>query len=334
MINELLTNYDNFDPKQMDYENILSNKIYYNIYNNKINQPLQKFWFSISNLKYTNQYNDYKILRFFINDKIDKSKKLINFIKNISIEFQKHLNKEFENILIDYPWKEYTNYPTAFSFFTNNKTLFFDEFKNNLEINKLNINDTYAIIFEITNLKIIKSNLDTFTLKINLSLLLIQSEKQKDFKSFNFNDIQLKSNSNNNILPLPFLKDIQKTNILKENNINNNSKNNNEIINKDVAKIDLNPNQLIEIKNSLKKVCIDTKTCNSDDNNSEIKEIYINQKNKLKKITVLEKSLLNNINLKNKKNKKIKKIKKTKKNILNNLDIELEMELEQKINNY
>ena len=70
MVDNNLTNYDiKFIKEQVDFEQITKSKLYYNIYNNKISEPLHKFWFSVSGIKYCNNYNNYKTIRFLMNNK-------------------------------------------------------------------------------------------------------------------------------------------------------------------------------------------------------------------------------------------------------------------------
>jgi len=78
MIDNMLTNYKNkFIVSQLDHEYISKSKLYYNIYNNKISEPLQKFWFSVQNIKYSNNYSEYKTIRFLMNNKNENISKLI-----------------------------------------------------------------------------------------------------------------------------------------------------------------------------------------------------------------------------------------------------------------
>ena len=143
MVDNILTNYDiKFNKEQLDFEQISKSKFSYRIYNNKISEPLQKFWFSVGNIKYCNNYGDYKTIRFLMNNKDKKINNLINFIKNIGDNLNKIFDTTFPNITIDFPWKESEQFPYIFSFFTNSNTIFLDSKSNNIEYDKLSSIDT------------------------------------------------------------------------------------------------------------------------------------------------------------------------------------------------
>ena len=335
MIDHILTNYDNkFVSDQLDHETIHKSKLYIKIYNNKVSEPLQKFWFSVSNLKYYNNYSNYKTIRFLLNNKNQKSLNLINFIKDIGNNVFKKINNIFQNVTIDYPWKEHEQYPIIFSFFTNNSTLLCDSNNNNISFESLSSDNTYSIIFEISNIRILPINLDkieSYAIKINLTLLLIKTDEKKDLNNNlqnNFtnvtNNYQNSKNCSDNY-KLPFLGDIQ-SNILSLKKENSNNKN---LSNSNTNLFCINQEQLVNVKKTLKKVNtnIDTNNkiedinniINNIDNssNNSIKPIYIEQKKILKKVKTEEKSLLTH--LKKKKNKKLSIIK---------LEEELEKELQ------
>ena len=84
MIEKYITNINNFNINIIDHEKFNINKDIYNLYNNTIEDPLHKFWFIIDSAKYINNYYDYNILKFVINDKNIKIKKTLDFIKNVS----------------------------------------------------------------------------------------------------------------------------------------------------------------------------------------------------------------------------------------------------------
>ena len=319
MSDNILTNYNKFDEKQVDYEYINKEKLYYNIYNNKINQPLQKFWFKCDKVKFSNQYNDYKTIKMLINNKNNESIKLITFIKNLSEFIRQKLSSVFENITLDLPWKEYDNYPYLFNFYTNKNTIFVDENKNIIEYSQLDFNDSYTVLFEIQNLRIIKINLDysgkesTYNIKINLAILMIQKENKKDLKNFLLdvisNDSKLVQDKEeikiNHIIPkkqLPFLTDISSTILKKNNDIVRDVERSNSV------KLVIDNNQLLNAMKSLKKVNFNKKVEVSDDEQTEIKDIYINQKNSLKKVSTKEKSLINHIKKKKKSKNKRKEL--------------------------
>ena len=58
MIENFITNINNYNKTQLDYENISETKSYYSIYNNQITQPFHNFWFVLSNCKFKNEYNN------------------------------------------------------------------------------------------------------------------------------------------------------------------------------------------------------------------------------------------------------------------------------------
>ena len=233
MIENVLTNYNiKFKNSQLDYEKISKTKLYYKIYNNKISEPLHKFWFSIPNIKYSNNYSDFNTIRFYMNNKNENIFNLINFIKDIGNSLIEKFSSSFENISIDYPWKEYEQYPYIFSFFTNNTTLFVDFEGNELNYDTLNYDSTYSIIFEISTIRVMPIKMDTLesnTIKINLILILIKQDEKKDLKKYlfssflnnnfnteydeqhkiNLNKINISNTTLNSTLQkLPFLNDI------------------------------------------------------------------------------------------------------------------------------
>jgi len=357
MVESVLTNYNKkFIKEQLDYENISKSKFSYKIYNNKISEPLHKFWFSIPNVKYYNNYSEYLTIRFLMNNKNEKTSLLITYIKDLCNYLLQIFEKEFPNIDINYPWKESEQFPYIFSMFTNNNTLILDSNSNIIDYTKLLYSDTCSIIFEISNIKIIvndinENQLQTYSLKINLSIILIKLNEKIDLKKYNFlNDEVITDipNSNNiNLNPkssFPFLKDIlgfEKKNDLSvnknmpTNNSNQNSNSSNLLV--------INQEQLLKIKNTLKKVNennIDN-NLNIFDSNNKIKHTYLDQKNKLNKVFTDEKSLLTHLkieeenkndnkvqdnykkdkkDIKDKKDKKDKKNKKDKKDKKDNKD--------------
>jgi hypothetical protein len=326
MIDDILTNYKTkFINSQLDNEYISKSKLYYNIYNNKISQPLQKFWFSVPNIKYSNNYSDFKTIRFLMNNKNDNISKLINYIKDISNYMIEKLSPIFENITIDYPWKESIQYPYIFTFFTNKDTIFIDSSGNEIDYNLLNQNDsTYSIIFEISSIRIIPIKLDTnesHTIKINLVLNLIKQDEKKDLKKYIFTNYttntdytdnecresNINLNLNNgikyNTRTLPFLNDISSVFSLNktDKNLTNNVKNQSH--NQTSSKLIINTDAILKAINGLKKVEIKKE---QDDNDLQINTEYTEKKNSLKKVKTKEKSLLNNLQKKKKKKKKEK----------------------------
>ena len=85
MVDNVLTNYDiKFIKEQLDFEQITKSKLSYKIYNNKISEPLHKFWFSVPNIKFCNNYNNYKSIRFLMNNKNLKIKPVKNNVISIT----------------------------------------------------------------------------------------------------------------------------------------------------------------------------------------------------------------------------------------------------------
>lgn len=373
MVDNVLTNYDiKFVKEQVDFEQIIKSKLSYKIYNNKISEPLHKFWFSVSNIKFCNNYNNYKSIRFLMNNKNHKIINLINYFKDIGDYLIKIFEPTFPNISIDYPWKESEQFPYIFNFFTNNNTLFTDSNSNIVDFSKLSSLETYSIIFEISNVKIlpiILDNIESFSLKINLSLILIKLDEKKDIRNYiftnknisdsnlNYQNINSQSESKSRLLALnnslPFLTDIssgiKKLNsesitdetIEKKNNIMSNGTSSNLLI--------IDKEQLLKIKNTLKKVNretnIEKNDDDSDDNASRVEATYIDKKNSLRSVKTKEKSLLNHLKPEKKKKKKKKNIEQSKieqskiesleikvsKNKNIDLENELEMELEREL---
>lgn len=344
MIDNVLTNYKTkFVISQLDHEYISKSKFYYNIYNNKISEPLQKFWFSVPNIKYSNNYSEYKTIRFLMNNKNENISKLINYIKDISNLMLEKLSPVFEDISVDYPWKESIQYPHIFTFFTNNDTLFIDTSGNEIDYNLLNQNDTtYSIIFEISSIRVIPIKLDTkesHTMKLNLVLILIKQDEKKDLKKYlfthcanNYNEYQDSNTNLNSTKPfnssvraLPFLNDISGGLSLNKTNINTNTTSINEknqSINQSFnqsfnqsSKLIIDTDSILKAISGLKKVEI-KKELNeninlNEDNESQINAEYMEKKNSLKKVKTKEKSLLKNLQKKEKKKKKKKKEKNT-----------------------
>lgn len=324
----MLTNYKTkFIASQLDHEYISKSKLYYNIYNNKISEPLQKFWFSVPNIKYSNNYSEYKTIRFLMNNKNENISKLINYIKDIGALMVEKLSIVFEDITVDYPWKESTQYPYIFTFFTNNDTLFIDTSGNEINYDLLNYNDsTYSIIFEISSIRVMPIKLDTkesHTIKINLVLILIKQDEKKDLKKYlftqytnNYNEYQdfnsspnLTKTFNSSSRTLPFLNDISGEFSLNKTGTNANSLLTNEK-NQTSSKLIIDANSILKAISSLKKVEVkkeqDENINLNNDNDSQINIEYMEKKNSLKKVKTKEKSLLKNLQ-KNEKKKKKKK---------------------------
>jgi len=362
MIENVLTNYNiKFTKSQLDHDlKISKSKLYYNIYNNKISEPLHKFWFSVPNIKYSNNYSDFKTIRFLMNNKNENISKLINYIKDIGDYMVEKLSPIFSNVSIDYPWKESTQYPYIFTFFTNTNTVFIDSSGNELKYESINYNDlTYSIIFEISSIRIIPIILDkteTYTMKLNLVLILIKEDEKKDLKKFSFTNLINSTNSTNstnsinttnnynesintnsnipfnkvsNQMRLPFINDITGGFTLNKIDRKNTSEINQSQAQTSTTKLMINTEEILKAINGLKKVEIKKELSDdlynkNEDNNSQINMEYIEKKNSLKKVKTKEKSLLKNLQ------KKKKKKKKETENIID-IDNELEKEFEKVI---
>jgi hypothetical protein len=355
MIENILTNYNiKFKTTQLDHDTITKSKFYYKIYNNKISEPLHKFWFSVPNIKYSNNYSDYNAIRFLMNNKNETIQNLINYIKDMGTYLVEKFNPYYENLSIDFPWKEYEQYPYIFTFFTNNSTLFVDYDGNELDYNTLNMDLTYSIIFEISTIRVVPIKLDdkeSNIIKINLVLVLIKQDEKKDLKKYLFAPL-LKSNlsnvsnisnnmnslSNSEQKKLPFLSDISNDFTFNKKDIKiEHTQNQNQHQHQNQHQISsnggliINSEQILKALNGLKKVNKDKEIIEeneklNDDNVSQVKSEYIEKKNNLKKVKTKEKSLLKNLKKKSEKEKE-----KEKKERKLQLELELEQELEQEL---
>jgi hypothetical protein len=212
--------------------------------------------------------------------------------------------KKFPNISIDFPWKEIEQYPLVFSFFTNQSTIMLDSNSNDINFNDLSNLDTYSVIFEISSIKILSiildDNTNSYTIKINLSLLLLKINEKKNLKEYVFNSIKKENNLteiNNSykqpIKILPFLNDIPMGSILKKNtNLSENLVTQSDT--KTNATLVINKEQLLIAKNTLKKVN-NNEELNKNDCDDNIKNEYIDKKNKLRKVKTEVKTLLNRL---------------------------------------
>ncbi len=186
MIENFITNINNFNPKQLDHENLNESKTFYSIYNNKISTPFHNFWFLLSNCKFKYEYNNFKTLKFGLNNKSNEIQKFLTFFKDLSKHLEQIFSKVYKNLTVESPWKEYDNYPFMINIFSSDSTLLVDDKKESIDLNQLTNTKSYTILFEIKNIRIIKINLDdnlTHTLKFNLNMIMIQQEQELDLKS-------------------------------------------------------------------------------------------------------------------------------------------------------
>jgi len=319
MIENYIVDIDNilFNDNIIDHEKFILNKEIYDIYNNKIDEPLHKFWFVFDTTKFLNSYYEYNILTFVINDKNNKIKKTIDFIQKLTETIkQKYIsyltanNIIYDSIDIELPIKQYDNYPSIIKLY-NKKNSIYNENNQKEEINNLTSGVKYLLLFEINYFKIIKSD-KNFIIKFFFNILKIQTKKL-----FNVDDYSLDKKIITPPLPPPpppFLQNINNT-IINDKKTNINDKKTNDKIRIIISEEELlsKRNELKSIKNELNK--IDKKSDEDEAINNFTKDL-ITQKNLLKEV----------------KKKKLKKTKKTKKTNLD-LDIELEKELERELEN-
>ena len=220
MIENFITNINNFNSEQLDHENINESKTFYSIYNNKISIPFHNFWFLLSNCKFKYEYNNFKMLRFGLNNKSNEIQKFLTFFKDLSKHLEQIFSKVYTNLTVELPWKEYDNYPYIVNIFTSDTTLLVDNEKESVSLNQLTNTKSYTILFEIKNVRVIKINLDdniTHTLKFNLNMVMIQQEQELDLKSCLLGFVNQNQNQNQNQYTY--------NNFLSKSNINSNSDN-------------------------------------------------------------------------------------------------------------
>jgi len=201
MIDKYIVDTDNtiFDNSILDYEKFMNNKEIYDIYNNRIDEPLHKFWFILDTTKFLNSYYEYNILRFVINDKNTKIKKTSDYIEKIA-EFikQKYIlylianNIIYDNVDVEIPIKQYDNYPSIIKLYNKKKSIY-DENNKKEEITNLSTGNKYLLLFSINYFKIINSD-KNYTIKFFFNILKIQTQK-----IFNIDDYSL----NKNIITIP-----------------------------------------------------------------------------------------------------------------------------------
>lgn len=317
--NYIVDTENSFNDSIIDHEKFIINKDIYDIYNNKIDEPLHKFWFIFDSSKFLNNYYEYNILTFVINDKNIKINKTIDYIKKITenikekyINYLNINNIEFKNIDIELPIKQYDNYPSIIKLYNKKKSIH-NENNEKEDIVNLGSGKKYLLLFEINYFKIIKSD-QNFIIKFFFNILKIQTQKL-----FNIDDYSLdkKINIPPPPPPPPFInRNINERNI-NERNINDKNINNKNINNK--IRIIISEEELLNKKNELRSLrSIKTEEKSDNDSINEFTKNLIAQKNLLKEI----------------KKKKLKKTKK-KSNIEKELDLEkeLERELERELEN-
>jgi hypothetical protein len=86
------------------------------------------------------------------------------------------------NLIFYEPWTEFENYPFLMNLFLSKSFLFIDSSKKILDFSEFNYDKSYSTLFEISYIKILNNN-DNYTLKIKLSILMIQIEPEIDYKN-------------------------------------------------------------------------------------------------------------------------------------------------------
>jgi len=375
MLLQRLTKIDNFNENIIDHDTIVENKKYFNIYNNSIDEPLHKFWFLIENTKFINIYdqtntnsnlsnNTNQTIRFALNSKNEKTKKLLNYIQNLANHIQKLFDKTFKEIIIDYPWKNMENYPCMMNFTINENTIYTNESNKPKQFNEFNKDAIYSLLFDISYIQIsslIIDNITQYSLKFKLSLIMIQ-EKTIDLKLFSLNQTDItntntnsntntNTNTNTNILgissrpPQNLINDsyTNMSNIPNIPNISNIQNKNYELVKAPMLQIDAS--QLLARKSTLNKITFSDNKVISTNQVDEIIDI----KNQLKRVETDERSLMSHLKKEHddskilesiNTNSKIKMKKKNKKKKLTinqddktELEIDLEKEFNELVNN-
>ena len=269
-----LTNTDIFDGKNIDIDKICIEKSIYNIYNNLINEPFHNFWFLVDNCKFLKHYNNKNnshSLVFVLNNKYEKHKKILLYIKNLLNYIKTICLEKYKDIDYILPWIENENFPISICIQHDLDSLFINYENNDMDINTLsfNNNNNYTILFEIRYFTI-KNN----KIKLILFSKLIQLEKQFDLKK--------------SLIAL--LSPIKKSTIVetcdlieKFNPINKIKKEDSITLNK--SSIQISPNMLLEKLNQLKNKSLIKK--NEEDNKIlKVDDLYLEEKNQLKKTII------------------------------------------------
>ena len=176
-----ITKTDKFNEKIIDHD-IAEKKVFYNLYNNSIVEPLHKFWFYIENAKVINKYSSERgeSFRFALNNKTDNVIKFTEYIKNI-IEYVKNIISS-STINIEYPWKEYVHYPTLISLMSNQDTKYLNNVGEIIDVKGVEKDKTYSLMIELTYMQLVKIvqediSCTTDNLKCRLTLLVMQENK-------------------------------------------------------------------------------------------------------------------------------------------------------------
>jgi hypothetical protein len=290
-MNTHITNTDTFKPDIVDHDIIVPNKLYFNIYNNSLDEPFHKFWFYIENAKLMNIYGENSIFRFALNNKNEKNKKIIDYLKKLFKYIQSLFIKTYPDITFEIPWKENDNYPYLMNLFVNTNTICMDSkqnSKNHVEITK---DQSCSILFELTYIqlmKIVSGDNTSYSLKFKFSLIMVQ-EKIVDIKSSLLENI----NQINNPIQKPNFELKQNynpiVNVLMD--LSHGDKSKPVPIVTPVSRMSLNPNILLNKMMTLNKINKKDKDIKDIEEDKNIPE-YLEQKNKLKKVETEEKSLI------------------------------------------
>jgi hypothetical protein len=236
------TNYE-FNKSILEYDLITLDNNIFNIYNNTKEQVYHKFIFVLNELKYIHKFNNKNNsnIKFIFNNKTEKNKRFVKYIKDIAEHLKLLLLKIYPNMNIIYPWNE-NEYPYSLYLINDKTSIITDMEKNILDINVLNYDFSYDIIFELTNVVITKeiiNNLMTYSFKFKFTYKLIKKNNLIDFLNIDtkiFNAIQ----------------HIPKLNVPKQNEKIIEVINENPIIT--TKKCYFDPKILLSVKNSLKKI--------------------------------------------------------------------------------
>ena len=216
----------------------------------------------------------------------------MDYLKNLFEYIKTLFNKIYTNISVEIPWKEYENYPYLMNFFSNETTIYVNPKDENKNLNEIQKDQSYSILFELTYIQLIKiiSGEDlSYSIKFKFNLILIQ-EKELDKKAILLNNINQINSPKQKISYNKIVNPIQNIipeNIKTEKNISN--------IPVPITRPLINPLELMSKIKNLNRVDKNEKNekDKEKDNESE-KDItqYIEQKNKLKKVETEEKSLI------------------------------------------
>lgn len=294
-MNNHIAQIDKFNSDTIDHDIIVPNKTYFNIYNNSLDEPFHKFWFFIENAKLINIYDEHTVFRFALNNKSDKNKKLIEYLKNLFNHIKKLFLKIYPEIVVNIPWKEYENYPYLINFGASNNTICIDPSQNSKNIKEINKDQTYSILFELTYIQvstIISEGKTNYSLKFKFNLIMIQ-EKLLDMKTSlleNINQINNPKPQTNYVAMqqhsnalTSVLGELTETGIKSLKNVSS------VPTKQPMMRFALNANDLLNKKNALNK--IGAREIKEIDDEKNIPQ-YLEQKNKLKKVETDERSLI------------------------------------------